>query len=56
MGGVEGNDLNQGEVGNCWFVAACASLALEKKLWNHVVPNVADQVISLVASRVSWLT
>lgn len=43
VGGVEGNDLNQGDVGNCWFVAACASLAQEKKLWNHVVPNADDQ-------------
>ncbi|XP_065836926.1 calpain-5-like isoform X2 [Oscarella lobularis] len=41
--GVEGNDLNQGEVGNCWFVAACASLAGERKLWNHVVPDVKQQ-------------
>lgn len=43
VGGVHGNDLNQGDVGNCWFVAACASLALEQKLWKHVVPNFEDQ-------------
>ena len=42
--GVSGNDLNQGDVGNCWFVAACATLAGVKPLWDKVVVNSKDQV------------
>lgn len=34
--GVTCDDLNQGELGNTWFVTACASLALEKKLFEKV--------------------
>ncbi|XP_065178959.1 calpain-5-like [Sycon ciliatum] len=41
--GVSGNDLNQGDVGNCWFVAACATLAGVKPLWDKVVVNSKDQ-------------
>ncbi|XP_060064999.1 calpain-5-like [Ylistrum balloti] len=41
--GVSCDDLNQGELGNAWFVTACASLALEKKLFERVVPNVKEQ-------------
>ena len=44
MEGLDPSDLNQGELGNCWFVAACSALALEKKLWDKVVPNVKEQV------------
>ena len=34
--GVTTDDLNEGEVGNSWFVTACASLTREKKLFNNV--------------------
>lgn len=34
--GISSNDLNQGVVGNCWFVAACACLALKPHLWKKV--------------------
>jgi calpain-5 len=34
--GVSCDDLNQGELGNTWFVTACASLALEKKMFDKV--------------------
>ena len=34
--GVSCDDLNPGELGNTWFVTACASLALEKKIWQKV--------------------
>lgn len=34
--GVSCDDLNQGEIGNTWFVTACASLTLEKKLFERV--------------------
>lgn len=30
-------DVIQGMLGNCWFVAACSSLAQEKELWNKVL-------------------
>ena len=34
--GVTCDDLNPGELGNTWFVTACASLAQEKKVWQKV--------------------
>ena len=42
--GLSSSDLNQGALGNCWFVAACSGLALEKKLWDKVVPDLEEQV------------
>ena len=33
---------NQECLGNCWLVAACSALALEKKLWERV--SWTDQV------------
>lgn len=44
--GLSSSDLNQGRLGNCWFVAACSALALEKKLWDKVVPDPKEQVQS----------
>ncbi|XP_041356011.1 calpain-5-like isoform X2 [Gigantopelta aegis] len=41
--GVSCDDLNQGELGNTWFVTACSSLALEPKLWRIVVANHKEQ-------------
>ena len=42
--GVSTTDLNQGVLGNCWFVAACSCLASEPKLWDKVIPNWKSQV------------
>ncbi|GFU56267.1 calpain-5 [Nephila pilipes] len=36
-------DVIQGMLGNCWFVAACSSLAQEKELWNKVIPDSEEQ-------------
>ncbi|GIZ00252.1 calpain-6 [Caerostris extrusa] len=36
-------DVIQGMLGNCWFVAACSSLAQEKELWNKVIPESEEQ-------------
>ena len=44
MDGLAPSDLNQGELGNCWFVAACSALALERRLWDKVLPTVNEQV------------
>nr|XP_020454661.1 calpain-5-like isoform X2 [Monopterus albus] len=41
--GISSRDLNQGVVGNCWFVAACASLALKPNLWKKVIPDWKEQ-------------
>lgn len=38
--GISSHDLNQGEVGNCWFVAACSCLALKPDLWQKVSLNI----------------
>ena len=46
MDGLSSTDLNQGSIGNCWFVAACSALALNKSLWEKVVPNAREQVSS----------
>ncbi|KAM9331594.1 calpain-5-like isoform 1-T3 [Pholidichthys leucotaenia] len=37
--GISAHDLNQGSVGNCWFVAACSCLALKPNLWKKVIPD-----------------
>ena len=44
VNGVSTTDLNQGILGNCWFVAACSCLASEIKLWEKVIPNWKLQV------------
>jgi calpain len=35
-------DINQGEIGNCWFLAAVANLAENKKCFDRVVPRDQD--------------
>ena len=32
-------DINQGEIGNCWFLAAVANLVENKKCFHRVVPQ-----------------
>ena len=44
VNGVSTTDLNQGVLGNCWFVAACSCLASEPKLWEKVIPHWKKQV------------
>ena len=34
--GASSADVTQGRLGNCWFVAAAASLAEENNLWTKV--------------------
>ena len=34
--GMSSHDVTQGKLGNCWFVAACSSLALEPSLLQKV--------------------
>ncbi|XP_040037163.1 calpain-5 [Gasterosteus aculeatus] len=41
--GISSHDLNQGSVGNCWFVAACSCLALKPNLWKKVIPDHTTQ-------------
>ncbi|KAL3886449.1 hypothetical protein ACJMK2_026437 [Sinanodonta woodiana] len=43
VNGKASDDLTQGELGNCWFVTAGASLAHEKVLFQSVVPNLKKQ-------------
>ncbi|XP_062819934.1 calpain-6 isoform X1 [Anolis carolinensis] len=43
VNGISSHDLHQGKLGNCWFVAACACLALRGNLWRKVIPNVKEQ-------------
>lgn len=40
--GISSHDLHQGQVGNCWFVAACSSLASHESLWQKVRPRVGS--------------
>lgn len=37
--GASAKDVTQGQLGNCWFVAACATLAGVKELWHKVTWN-----------------
>ncbi|KAL8575841.1 hypothetical protein ACOMHN_014846 [Nucella lapillus] len=41
--GITCDDLKSGEVGNSWFVTACASLVQDPKIWQKVFPNYKDQ-------------
>ncbi|KAJ7996655.1 hypothetical protein DPEC_G00239290 [Dallia pectoralis] len=41
--GISSDDLNQGDLGNCWFVAACSCLALKPDLWHKVIPQWKEQ-------------
>lgn len=41
--GISAHDLHQGQLGNCWFVAACSSLASREALWQKVIPDWKDQ-------------
>ncbi|KAG7467631.1 calpain-5-like isoform X2 [Solea senegalensis] len=34
--GISAHDLHQGQLGNCWFVAACSSLASRESLWQKL--------------------
>ena len=42
VGDADRFDINQGEIGNCWFLAAVANLAENKKCFNRVVPQDQD--------------
>lgn len=37
-------DMDQGYIGNCWFIAACVGIMQNKKLFSKVVPK--DQSFS----------
>lgn len=41
--GVSSCDLIQGELGNCWLVAACSTLAANKDNWHRVIPDHKEQ-------------
>ncbi|XP_072248125.1 calpain-5a [Leuresthes tenuis] len=41
--GISAHDLHQGQLGNCWFVAACSSLASRETFWQKVIPDWKDQ-------------
>ncbi|KAL4646962.1 calpain-5-like [Arapaima gigas] len=43
VNGISSHDLNQGQLGNCWFVAACSSLASIESLWRKVIPDWKEQ-------------
>nr|XP_056719381.1 calpain-5-like [Euleptes europaea] len=41
--GISPGDLQQGSLGNCWFVAAASCLAGEPAVWRKVIPNPREQ-------------
>ncbi|XP_051953604.1 calpain-5-like [Xyrauchen texanus] len=43
VNGISAHDLHQGQLGNCWFVAASSSLASREALWQKVIPDWKDQ-------------
>jgi calpain-5 len=43
IGGISARDVNQGQLGNCWFVAALSVLTSEKKFLNKVIPDLNEQ-------------
>ncbi|CAK6982436.1 Calpain-5 [Scomber scombrus] len=43
--GISAHDLHQGQLGNCWFVAACSSLASREALWQKVRERHSKDII-----------
>lgn len=41
--GISVDDVEQGELGNCWFVAACSTLTHDPNMLNKVIPNGSEQ-------------
>ena len=39
VGGTNRFDVNQGDIGNCWFLAAMANLVENKALFDKVMPK-----------------
>ncbi|XP_053574234.1 calpain-5-like [Bombina bombina] len=42
-GGISPRDLQQGSLGNCWFVAAASCLAGDESVWKKVIPSPHEQ-------------
>ncbi|KAM4748487.1 calpain-5-like [Rhinophrynus dorsalis] len=42
-GGISPQDLEQGSLGNCWFVAAASCLAGDPSVWKKVIPDHGEQ-------------
>ncbi|XP_053318848.1 calpain-5-like [Spea bombifrons] len=41
--GISPHDLQQGSLGNCWFVAAASCLAGDPSVWQKVIPSPEEQ-------------
>ncbi|XP_033125122.1 calpain-5-like, partial [Anneissia japonica] len=41
--GADSGDVDQGALGNCWFVAASSSLALHQEIFDKVIPKISEQ-------------
>lgn len=41
--GISPHDLQQGSLGNCWFVAAASCLAKDPSIWKKVIPSPKEQ-------------
>ena len=39
VGEIDRFDINQGEIGDCWFLAALANLADDEETFKRVVPG-----------------
>jgi len=39
VSGANANDLDQGYLGNCWFLAGCAAIVIIPELFDNVVPG-----------------
>ncbi|XP_052234356.1 calpain-5-like isoform X2 [Dreissena polymorpha] len=52
--GVTTDDLNEGELGNSWYVTACASLTKERKLFQGVIPDLKVQEFNEKAEKPSY--
>ena len=46
VNGVSGNDLNQGKLANCWFIASCAALAQKEEVWMKVSESLSRSMIN----------
>ncbi|XP_052787580.1 calpain-5-like [Mya arenaria] len=52
--GATNDDLQEGEIGNTWFVTACASLTKETKLFQNVIPDLKSQEFNEKSEKPSY--
>ena len=54
VGATNRFDINQGEIGNCWFLAALANLVENRRAFDRVVPAKQVSTIDRINLMRTW--